>query len=313
MYAEPQTSLGDIVRYFTDEGIDFNGGRLQRVTRSNLLRNPSYAQADLDIYDFFKAQGAIVESDAADFAGTNGCYLYRGRDVAGRTFSNLKDQILVVALHEGIVSSDIWLACRKKLIGNKDFCGASKKVKNTWLAGKIKCGRCGAALVSNSTSHQYFRCRKRADNKSCEGGGKLRVRDFENAMYESMCLRADNFKTLTGGNPAKANPKLTAHKVELAQVEAEIEKLLDTLTGANQMLLSYANSKIEELDAKRQSLMKAIADLSVEAVSPEQLKRVTGFLDNWDNTSFEEKRETVDILISTIKATSENVNIEGKI
>ena len=36
--------------------------------------------------------------------------------------------------------------------------------------------------------------------------------------------------------------------MELAQVEAEIEKLLDTLTGANATLLAYANKKIEDLD-----------------------------------------------------------------
>ena len=53
------------------------------------------------------------------------------------------------------------------------------------------------------------------------------------------------------GREEKVNPKLTAYQVELAQVEAEIEKLLDTLTGANATLLSYANKKIEELDMSR--------------------------------------------------------------
>ena len=46
------------------------------------------------------------------------------------------------------------------------------------------------------------------------------------------------------GREEKVNPKLTAYQVELAQVEAEIEKLLDTLTGANATLLAYANKKI---------------------------------------------------------------------
>ena len=41
------------------------------------------------------------------------------------------------------------------------------------------------------------------------------------------------------GKEEKVNPKLTAYQVELAQVEAEIEKLLDTLTGANATLLAY--------------------------------------------------------------------------
>jgi len=64
----------------------------------------------------------------------------------------------------------------------------------------------------------------------------------------------DEFQILTGGNPTQTNPKLTALNVELLQVEAEIEKLLDTLSGADATLLAYANSKIETLDEKRQSL-----------------------------------------------------------
>jgi hypothetical protein len=71
MYAEPQTSLGDIARYFNEmSGMDF-----ARVSLSHILRNPVYAQADLDIYEFFKSQGTAVVNDAADFAGMNGCYL----------------------------------------------------------------------------------------------------------------------------------------------------------------------------------------------------------------------------------------------
>ncbi len=57
------------------------------------------------------------------------------------------------------------------------------------------------------------------------------------------------------GKEEKVNPKLTAYQVELAQVEAEIEKLLDTLTGANATLLAYANKKIEELDTRRQTIL----------------------------------------------------------
>ena len=121
------------------------------------------------------------------------------------------------------------------------------------------------------------------------------------------------FQTLTGGNPAKINPKLTALNVSLAKVEAEIEKLLDTLTGANKTLLAYANTKIEELDAKRQTLMKQIADMTAEAVSPEKIKSISGYLANWDNISFDDRRLVADGTISVIRATSENIQIEWKI
>jgi DNA invertase Pin-like site-specific DNA recombinase len=313
MYADPQTSLGDISRHFSEKGIGRDG--LTRNALSYLLKNPAYAQADLDLYEFFKAQGAVIANDAADFAGINGCYLFQGRDAVERKVTNLKDRILVVAPHEGLITSELWLKCRRKLNGNSDFGGTTKKAKNTWLAGKTKCGKCGAGLMflPNPNNTPYFRCRKRADSKSCEGCGTIRVREFEQAVYEEMRRKMAEFQTLTGGNPIKANPKLTALYVEQAQVETEIEKLLDTLVGANATLLNYANRKIEELDAKRQSLTKAIADMSAESVSPEHIKRISGYLDNWESISFEDRRLVVDGMISVIHATSEDVKISWKL
>ena len=81
MYAEPETSFGDITRYFEEHDIKIYGKSMFRTFLSQLLRNPVYAQADLELYEFFKSQGAAIVNDASDFAGTNGCYLYKGRDV----------------------------------------------------------------------------------------------------------------------------------------------------------------------------------------------------------------------------------------
>ena len=100
---------------------------------------------------------------------------------------------------------------------------------------------------------------------------------------------------------------------ELAQVESEIEKLLDTLTGASPVLLSYANSKIEELDARRQSIANESAKLSADAGPMEKMESISGYLDDWENVSFEDKRQVVDALITVIRATNEKVEIEWKI
>ena len=66
-------------------------------------------------------RGAAIVNDASDFAGTNGCYLYQGRDVKEDKDRCLKDQILVIAPHEALISSDTWLKCRKKLMANTTF------------------------------------------------------------------------------------------------------------------------------------------------------------------------------------------------
>ena len=127
-----------------------------------------------------------------------------------------------------------------------------------------------------------------------------------------MVKKLSEFQTLTA-KWETVNPKLTALNMELARVEDEIEKLLNTLTGANAVLLSYANSKIEELDTRRQALTKEIAALSAETMSPEQIERLSVYLNQWKEIDFEDRRQVADGLISQIRATDEHVSIEWKI
>ncbi|WP_313370049.1 hypothetical protein, partial [Sedimentibacter sp.] len=122
------------------------------------------------------------------------------------------------------------------------------------------------------------------------------------------------YNTLTGRKKAeKGNPKITALQVELARVYSEIEKLVDSLTRANNVLLSYVNVKIAELDSRKQALVKEIAELTVDTISPEQVRQISGYLDAWETVSFDDKRRVLDLLVTTVEATSDKMNITWKI
>ena len=122
--------------------------------------------------------------------------------------------------------------------------------------------------IFNPSGKQYLRCTKRLDNKSCPGCGKIITSELEAVVYQQMVKKLASYKTLTGRKKAaKANPKIAALQVELAHVDSEIEKLVDSLTGANNVLLSYVNVKIAELDGHKQELLARIAELTVEAIS----------------------------------------------
>ena len=306
MYAKPEVSYGDIVRYFAEHKIkDFS-----RPALAKILCNPVYVKADMDIYEFFKNQGTVIVNDAADFTGSNACYFYRGRGFKRPSKHNLQGHTLVLAPSAGIVSSKLWLKCRKKILTNTSY-QPGRKAVHTWLAGKIKCGNCGKALTVEKD--KYFRCSKRAGNKNCAGAGTLRRRELEASIYEAMVRKLTPFRTLTGRKmPLTVNPEITTLQVELARVQVEIEALIDTLAGANPVLLSYVNKKVEELDNRKQSIVKEIAALTVDDVSPEQLVQISGYLDNWENLGFDDKRQVVDALISAIHATSENIHIIWK-
>ena len=315
MYADPQVSLHDITKKLTADGMrTYHGRPLSRATLSVILRNPIYVMADLDIYEFFKSQGTDIYNDAADFAGTNGCYYYQGKGNTEDKHKHLQGQTLVLAPHEGFIPSELWLKCRKKLLASHTYQPA-RKARNTWMAGKIKCGKCGYALMSaHSNGILYMRCTVHADSKACPGCGCVKLHELEAVVYQQMVKKLEKHKTLTGRKKAaKANPKIAALQVELLHVDSEIEKLVDSLTGANNVLLSYVNVKIAELDGRKQELVKQIAELTVEAISPEQVNQISGYLDTWEDVSFDDKRRVVDLMITTIAATSDSLNITWKI
>ena len=118
----------------------------------------------MDIYEYFKAQGVKIESPPEMFTGDNSCYLYQGREG--------EEPILVIAPHQGRHPLPALADRSAQALTNTTFQNG-RKCHNTWLAGKIKCGRCGYALASLNARNgvTYLRCKQRADNKSCKGAG----------------------------------------------------------------------------------------------------------------------------------------------
>ena len=189
IYADPKSSYGDILRTFAGMG-GLGEKTVSPSLLARMLRNPVYVRADFAVFEFFKDFGAVIPNEADDFSGTNGCYLYRGRDNNPEGIDDISGQLLVLAPHEGLVSSDLWLTCRRKLMNNVTI-QSTRKPKNTWLAGKIKCGHCGYALLSmaNPSDIRYFRCSKRSNSKNCPGCGKLLVEELEALVYKRMTRR----------------------------------------------------------------------------------------------------------------------------
>ena len=190
MYAEPQTSFGDVVRRLTEDGVKnarAKNGAWDRGRIAEMIKNPIYVRADIDVYRFYAEQGTVIHSGPEDFVGVFGCYLYADRD-AGRKQTTLAGQHIVLAPHEGLVSSGLWLRARRKCMGNRQ---AAKplKAKNTWLAGKIKCEKCGYALTvrrSNTQVGRYLICSRRMRTGDCEGVGGLNAGAAEEIVLREM-------------------------------------------------------------------------------------------------------------------------------
>lgn len=318
MYAEPNVSYGDVTRYFDENGILFDGEHLKRSTLKRILRNPSYTFADQNIYDFYKSQGTEIVNLPEEFIGVTSCYLHRKQE-AKNTDTTLDNFRLVIAPHEGIVPSDLWLVCIKKLLGNRTYQPA-RKANRSWLAGKVKCGNCHRAFtisrsIRKNGTRDYYRCTLRLDNKNCcKGGGTLRVEDVEALVEDALKEKLKDFEILQKRKKnTPPNPKLLKIKTELEAVEEDIEQLVDSLTGAKAVLASYINEKIEALDIRRRMLNQQYSEMIVKLTPPEELIALSGYIEKWDSISFEDKRVVLDKMIDVIYATEEKIEIKWKI
>lgn len=318
LYAAPQTSFGDIVHYLADHDIPNARGRgrvWDRTRIGDMIKNPVYVKADLSIYQFYKDQGSILHDDPALFIGTNGCYLYSDKN-AGRKSIHLEGQHVVLAPHEGIVPSDIWLKARNKCLNNKQ---AAKplKAKNTWLAGKIKCGKCGYALTIRKSKTQigrYFICSRRMQTNFCEGVGGIDAAAFENLILTEMKKKLEQFDVLNGPPQAQYSGKKLELTGKIEHLDAEIEKLLARVPEADSTLMRYINkrisqlhSQVSELKQERNALAQADGQQTLKA------KQIKNFMQQWEALEFDDKRAVVDQLITVIKATESTCEIIWKV
>lgn len=188
MYSLPDTSLGNIACYLNENGFRKNGRMWERSRIRDIIVNPAYVRADSEVYGFFIEKGCNVINPPEDFIGINGCYRYSSE-------KSVYD--IVVAPHEGIVDSGIWLKCNRMLTDKKNV-HTVHKTHNTWLAGKIKCGKCGYALLAKefrNHRNRYLMCSQRLSNRSCDISGTIYTDITEQAVYNEIYRKLSAYGT----------------------------------------------------------------------------------------------------------------------
>lgn len=317
IYSQPSKTLGDILRYFNEHKVQHHRGKTWCTARiSELLRNPIYVKADVEIHNFYKSQGANIINATEDFIGENACYIYKGETANSKQYS-LKDKHIVLAPHQGIVSSCEWLKCRFKSINNRQV-QTSHKGKNSWLVGKVKCGNCGYALVIRKSDRRrktvvrYFVCSNKTSSGLCKGCGTVRAEELEDFMLLNLKSKLNNFNVLINHTNTILNPKINEYKITISQIDKEIEGLLKKVIIANNILMQYINEKIEELDVERKQVQEKLIEILNEQSNVGTCK-ITNYISHWEDLNLEDKILVVDALIKVIHVSDGNITITWKI
>ena len=131
-------------------------------------------------------------------------------------------------------------------------------------------------------------------------------------MLNAISDRLSEFKQISSGKDAEANPQLSKTKIRLTQIDEEINDLLSKVANANSVLMKYINDKITELDTERQTLQEELLSLTVSKAG-DKIGQITDHVEKWDKITFEDKQTVVDTLIKVIKIANGNIEITWKI
>lgn len=302
-YAVNGISLRRLMDNLIANNIKPTSGEWSTSKLSAIIQNPIYVRADNAIYDYFQRQNTNIISEPTEFDGIHGAQLYGKNKHKADDMSDIK---LVVMRHDGIVDSDIWLTCQRRLVSNKQF-GTSLSNQTSWLGGKIACASCKRTMTvtkggikSDGTKTRYFSCAGKLNNRACKGVKKPVYADsLEDMVYELIGEKLAELKLHRKKITTDNTNKINVLKNELADIKKKKDKLMDLLLSddVNDDAIKMINEKSTELNDKEKGIKEQIEILE-EADS--QIINVVNFSSKWKTAKFNERKAVLNVLIDKI-------------
>ena len=309
-YREGGCTLGDIVRTLNEQAIPSPAGTLWDSSKlSRLLRSPVYVRADMEVYRYFKEKGAQISNPVESFSGEHGCFLYGKREANERKYTDVHDHVLSIGLHEGVISSEVWLDVQRRLDGNAQL----KKGRSgtySWLTGMLKCGRCGYAM--RVISGQYFYCSGKANHHVCEGvSGKPDIASAEQAVYAELKKKFSEIRELHPTGRTQTSPKANKLKMKLETLDSQIDNLVCRITETSAAIGKVLEEKLERLIAERETVQKELDKLG-EPKQRQSYEAVIPLLDRFPEMPVDVRRQIAEQFISKVLMWEDRLEIQWR-
>ena len=307
-YATEGFSLRTVLKHMLSKDMQSLQGKEWTTAKiSNILRNVIYVKADKDIYDYLVARGVNFPDDltADDFNGEKGLQLYTIKNL-GKDLGTDSDELVVMMDHQGVIDSDVWLKCQKKLEENNQI-GNAVSNKVSWLGGKVFCGRCGHRMTTikgkptkDGTVTTYFNCIGRSEKQNCKGpGATVYINELEKTVAKSITLKLKSLKTerrvLSDENQYAVNDCKRTIKSIMEQEDKFLELMMNG--DFNDFAIKKFNEKIAELGKERELLQQQIDDIMAK---DDILTQSIDLAEKWRKAGFQTRKTVLNALVESI-------------
>lgn len=304
IYSQENISLRQLQNILVIEGKNpLDESHWTTAKLSTLLKNPIYVKANAAIYEYFESRGIQIISDVSQFSGDFGAQLY-GHTKHKSNNSDCSDMKLVILTHNGVVNSDIWLKCQKKLEKNRQI-GKSSTNPTSWLAGKVVCEKCGHSMTTikgkiNQNGHQrrYFNCTGKSHKKICNGPKcSVYAEDLENMIYDCITDKLSNLTQQNYTSKIEDTSEINELKLKIKSIEIQEKQLMDTILSGNlnSDTIELANQKASQLKENKNFLLE-----NLEKIKNQNDKITIDFVNCWKKSNYKHKKAVASILIHQI-------------
>lgn len=337
-------SLTKVETYLIQNGVKTkNGKNFTRFTIKNILENPVYMIADQNAFNFFLDKG-VEFSDENDiknkFDGKHGIMSYNKtiqKEGKRHYTRDIKDWIVSVGKHEGLISSFDWITVQQQLAQNTSKSYRKPKSNVALLSGLLFCGNCGDYMRPKLSK------RKNADGEYiysylCQLKEKSRLHNCKmknpngNILDKVVCeeikkLTVSNSHFLKALSSAKKDltnksemyeDEISKISQSLANIETEISSLVQALSNIQKApAQKYIVEQINNLDDQKNQLLKRKEDLenllknqNLSQIEFDNVKKTAlSFSTTFDSMDIEQKRKALRSIINKIVWDGKNLHI----
>ena len=321
--------------YLTKTGKIFS-----RFAIKNILTNPVYLIADETAWNYFDMKEVDIFSEQSEFNGKHGIMAYnKTSQQVGRAneVRDMKDWIIAVGKHTGIIIGQDWVEVQKLLEQNKSKSYRKPRSNVALLSGLLFCGNCGSYMRPKLSQRKNkdgeliydYLCELKEKSKSqkCDmkrlNGNELdklvcqEIKKLSEDKSAFMTMLKKEQKNLNI-NDASYQEKLRSLRKSKFDNEAKIKSLVHSLTQSeNTPAHDYILQEINDLDEKTKSLQTQIQeyeDLAKTGIMSDSefeglADMLLSFADSFDSMPIEQKRLAIKTFIKKIVWDGENVHI----
>lgn len=302
-YAVPGVTLRSLMDNLVKNNILPKDGSWSTGKLSTLLKNPIYVKADNAVYEYFRKHNVNIVSDISEFNRVNGLQIYGKTKHQADDWSDMK---AVVMPHEGIVDSQLWLKCQKKLEKNKQIGNAASNA-TSWLGGKITCKSCGRTMTvtkgakrKDGSQTRYFNCTGKSHNRICKGIQKTIYSDsLEDMVYELISEKISTLKSYRKNFSTDNTNQINLYKNRISEINKQEDKLVSLMLNENFApdMVALMNERAKKLSEEKQGILSKIEQLEneeSEMISAINLSKM------WQKASYEERKAVCNLLIHKI-------------